>query len=314
MESVLSVKIRNVKNIKELMMELPLKPDLYAITGINGIGKSTLLSCISPRLKRPVSFSFLDREAADGGEIEYQIDNEIEIWRVQHGKWVCQNIKDLPIRGFQEGSLTNGTRFLNISFYKFNYYKKMLRVNPNLIIPADDFVKENLKLLSGKVNRDLKETLGKIILVATYIKRYSNLYLLTENKEYTYMAELRLCFAEIKQVLDELGIITDFIFEIPENEKVGSKFCIECCSIWELAIEYLDFQMSEVLFLANPIETENSQGLNFIISIIKESDINTGNFNEYIKDRFGEENIGDISVYETNEGLVIELENRDIVQ
>lgn len=144
MESVLSVKIRNVKNIKELAIELPLKPDLYAITGINGIGKSTLLSCISPRLKRPISFSFLDREAADGGEIEYQIDNEIEVWRVHHGKWGCQNIKDLSIRGFQEGSLTNGTRFSNISFQKFNYYKRLLKVNPSLIIPADDFVKENL--------------------------------------------------------------------------------------------------------------------------------------------------------------------------
>ena len=144
MKNVLSVEIRNVKNIKKLIIELPLKPDLYAITGINGIGKSTLLSCIRPRLNRPVSLSFLNSDATDGGEIKYQIDNKEEVWYVQNGKWICQENMDLLIRGFQEGSLTNGTRFWNIFSFKFQYYQRLLTVNPDHIISADNFVKKNL--------------------------------------------------------------------------------------------------------------------------------------------------------------------------
>ena len=53
----LSLEIHNIKGIKEMTIDMALRPDLYAITGINGIGKSTLLSCITPRLKRPIIYT-----------------------------------------------------------------------------------------------------------------------------------------------------------------------------------------------------------------------------------------------------------------
>ena len=55
----LHVKINKIKGISSLEIDMPLKPDVYAITGINGIGKSTVLSSIAPRLVRPINFSML---------------------------------------------------------------------------------------------------------------------------------------------------------------------------------------------------------------------------------------------------------------
>lgn len=147
MKNILSIEIQNIKGIGHLKIDMPLTPDVYAITGINGIGKSTLLSCITPRLKRPVSFSTLTEFSLETSSIKYQIDNIEEKWSVDNGVWSCNETQKLPLRGFQEGSLTNGTRFFNISSFGFRYYKQLLNVNPKLVVPADDFVKENLGII-----------------------------------------------------------------------------------------------------------------------------------------------------------------------
>lgn len=153
MGKVLSVEIQDVRGIGHLKIEMPLSPDVYAITGINGIGKSTLLSCITPRLKRPVSFSLLTEFASESSFIKYNIDSEEEKWVLSNGTWVSSNTPKLTLRGFQEGSLSNGTRFSNITSFGFRYYKQLLKVNPDLVVPADNFVKENLgKILQNNKN------------------------------------------------------------------------------------------------------------------------------------------------------------------
>lgn len=163
--NILTVEIRNVKGINHLKIDMPLNPDVYAITGINGIGKSTMLSCITPRLKRPVSFSSLTEFTSETSSIKYKINSAEENWTVKDEKWICSGAQELPLRGFQEGSLTNGTRFFNISSFGFRYYKKLLNVDSDLIVPADDFVKENL----GRILQNDK----------TY---YTNLYRLDRSK------------------------------------------------------------------------------------------------------------------------------------
>lgn len=165
MKNVLSVEIENIRGIGHLSIDMPLSPDVYAITGINGVGKSTLLSCIIPRLKRPISFLSLTEFASEASAIKYKIDTIEETWTVQNDTWTCNGPQELPLRGFQEGSLTNGTRFFNISSFGFRYYKQLLNVDPGLVVPADDFVKENL---------------GKILQNDKYY--YANLYRLDRSK------------------------------------------------------------------------------------------------------------------------------------
>ena len=147
MKKELSVEINHIRGIGNLKIKMPLTPDVYAITGINGIGKSTLLSCITPRLKRPVSFLTLSEFSSPESSIKFKIDQTEELWTVENGTWECKGNQELFLRGFQEGSLTNGTRFINISSNGFRYYKQLLNGDPNLVVPADDFVKENLGII-----------------------------------------------------------------------------------------------------------------------------------------------------------------------
>lgn len=185
MNNILSVDIRNVKGISHLRIDIPLTPDVYAITGINGIGKSTLLSCITPRLKRPVSFSSLTEFASEASFIKYQINATEEKWTVKNGVWSCSGAQELPLRGFQEGSLTNGTRFFNISSFGFRYYKRLLNVDPELVVPADDFVKENL----GRILQNDKNY-------------YTNLYRLDKSKaEHRYGYKGVVYYLKIKDKL-----------------------------------------------------------------------------------------------------------------
>lgn len=146
-DNILQIKIKNIRSISFLEMNMPLNPDVYAITGINGIGKSTVLSAISPRLVRPVNFSMLrtfDYKA--DSYISYSLNGVNEVWKPnEQGQWSCTPEPSLNLRGFQEGSITRGTRFSNISSYRA--YKKLQHVNPHLVVPADLFVKENLGLI-----------------------------------------------------------------------------------------------------------------------------------------------------------------------
>ena len=134
--------------------------------------------------------------------------------------------------------------------------------------------------------------------------------MLSENNEYIYAAELRLCFSEIKQILEELNINTELVFNISDDKKIKSGFCLYCCRIWEYAIEFLDFGLSEILFLANSIGKEEKSKTDFIISIVKANNVKDQGFSTYLNNRFKEENIKNIyatSAYETDEGLVIEM-------
>lgn len=170
MEKKLSVSVNNIYGIKELTINLRLDPDVYAITGVNGIGKSTLFSCISPRLKRPVNFSSLRRDAlSDNSSIVYRIDDKEEKWTPSTNDWQCSPEQQLYIRGFQEGSITKGTRFSNVSSY--GYYKKMQNVDPTLLLEADPFV---IKGLGQILHNDEEKYQGLYRLDRTKAERYYN--------------------------------------------------------------------------------------------------------------------------------------------
>lgn len=49
-------------------------------------------------------------------------------------------------------------------------------------------------------------------------------------------------------MLEELDIIVEFIFKISDIKNIDSKFCLQCCRIWEYMAEYLNFKIIETLF------------------------------------------------------------------
>lgn len=158
---ILQIEINQIKGISSLKIELPLRPDVYAITGINGIGKSTLLSAIAPRLVRPINFSMLRSfDYLDNSFISYTIDGITEKWHPKKNReWVCSISPTLKLRGFQEGSITKGTRFLNASSYLS--YKKLQQAKSEHFLPADDFIRGNLGFILHN-NKNYYEKLFRI--------------------------------------------------------------------------------------------------------------------------------------------------------
>lgn len=233
------------------------------------------------------------------------------IWEkdVRELNFYIKELKELQKRLHDEVEITKLEATVRAEQVKVKERQRIYNTLALKLSKQSDMVTLLLKDLLGKSREQTSIFLGKLILIATYIKRYSNLYLISENNENIYAAELRLCFSEIKQILEELNINNELVFNIPDDKKIKSRFCLYCCRIWEYAIEFLNFELLEVLFLAN--SREEGQGeVDFIISIIKANAIKYPGFKTYINNRLEEEDIKntyDTSVYETDEGLVIEM-------
>ena len=233
------------------------------------------------------------------------------IWEkdVRELNFYIKELKELQKRLHDEVEITKLEATVRAEQVKVKERQRIYNTLALKLSKQSNMVTLLLKDLLGKSREQTSICLGELILIATYIKRYSNLYLISENNENIYAAELRLCFSEIKQILEELNINNELVFNIPDDKKIKSRFCLYCCRIWEYAIEFLNFELLEVLFLAN--SREEGQGeVDFIISIIKTNAIKYPGFKAYINNRLEEEDIKntyDTSVYETDEGLVIEM-------
>ena len=58
MNNKLNIKIEQLKNIDNIELNLPIETGLYAITGANGTGKSTIMTVISKVVRNSASMFF----------------------------------------------------------------------------------------------------------------------------------------------------------------------------------------------------------------------------------------------------------------
>lgn len=136
----LKMKIQKIKSIDEFELELPIGRGLYAITGQNGSGKSTVVTCASTVFFNiPMKDYFGTTE--DDAKIEFELGNAWRAWKKIAGKWVKQTGGIMSLKGFYEGSIIFGNRFRNTSF---NSLRRLDRVNMDLLRPAPEFIRENL--------------------------------------------------------------------------------------------------------------------------------------------------------------------------
>lgn len=138
----LKTTIKNIKSIKELSLHLPLNKGLYAITGENATGKSTIAMCVAASFYRFNATQYLGK-LSDNSFISFELnDQKQNIMFNSSG----DAIKDgyINIKGFFEGSLIYGNRFRNTSF---SSVEKLDRIIDDDIESADAFIRENLGLL-----------------------------------------------------------------------------------------------------------------------------------------------------------------------
>ena len=143
MRDVLTIKINNIRGIKSLEVDLNLKQGIYAFTGQNASGKSTLIASLASIFYRQVLPNFF-RNSSNNALISYNLDGDsMTAKKLENSKFWDFN-GDLLLNGFYEGSIIHGNRFRDTNYKSLYEATKVSK--PNLI-KADDFVIENLGII-----------------------------------------------------------------------------------------------------------------------------------------------------------------------
>lgn len=154
----LEMTINNIKSIKHLKIDLPIDKGLYAITGQNGSGKSTVVTCASSVFFNMTMKDYFGSTASDAS-IEFQYGDAHKFYKKdENGKWYSKYNTRIPLKGFYEGSLIYGNRFRNTTYSNL---RKLDRINESYMEPGPDFIRNNL----GKILHNNSEFYEKLYLV-----------------------------------------------------------------------------------------------------------------------------------------------------
>ncbi|PWK14807.1 ATP-dependent nuclease [Tumebacillus permanentifrigoris] len=135
----LSMEIDNIKSIKKLVFELPVEKGLYAITGQNGSGKSTIVACAATVFfNMPLKDVF--GKTINGASIKFNLNGASRKLEY-NGRWSRTSNGYMKIKGFYEGSIIFGNRFRDTTFSSL---KKLDRVNLSHLEVGDEFIRKNL--------------------------------------------------------------------------------------------------------------------------------------------------------------------------
>ena len=138
----LKILIQNVKSIKDLSLDLPVDKGLYAITGENATGKSTIAMCAASLFYHFDTQQYLGK-LTDNSIISFELNGQNQVCTYKSDGNVTKQ-GHISVKGFFEGSLIYGNRFRNTSY---NMVRKLNSIIDADIEPADDFIRENLGLL-----------------------------------------------------------------------------------------------------------------------------------------------------------------------
>ncbi|TKK30921.1 hypothetical protein PspCFBP13528_14330 [Pseudomonas sp. CFBP13528] len=164
--SKLKVSIKNLKNIKNFSLEIPIEQGLHVIAGSNGIGKSTIMGLLAEPFMPSVLWTIFSNANSDSA-VEYSYEGNTDVWAREEGRWELQGKKNKSIRidGFIEGSVIHGTRFTDSNVLKLSE-----NVLEEHLVDADEFINNNFNyVLHGKSfyptikkikNRRVAEELG----------------------------------------------------------------------------------------------------------------------------------------------------------
>lgn len=140
----LVMRIINVKSIKDMTFSFPLEKGLYAITGENASGKSTLVACASSVFFHMPMNEYFGKPRG-GASIEFTLNDTTRKWEYSDNKWKGTNSqKRMSLNGFYEGSIIFGNRFKDTNF---NALRMLDHIGPDELEEADEFVRTNLGII-----------------------------------------------------------------------------------------------------------------------------------------------------------------------
>ena len=145
----LNMKIQNIKSIKNFEISLPVSKGLYAITGQNGSGKSTIVTCASSAFFNMRLNEYFGK-TGDDAKIYFELNRSTKEWKKNRGRWNKYYNGRFQLTGFYEGSIIYGNRFRNT---KYDILMRLDRIGDRQLEEADDFIRVNLgKILHNNEN------------------------------------------------------------------------------------------------------------------------------------------------------------------
>lgn len=154
----LKMTINKIKSIQNLTIELPVDKGLYAITGQNGAGKSTVSTCASSVFFNMTMKDYFGKTDKDA-YISFEFNgNSKKYLKDSKGKWHHEKDGQISLKGFYEGSLIFGNRFRNTNY---NNLRKLDRIDDSYLKLAPDFIRENLGLILHN-NKNFYEKLYRV--------------------------------------------------------------------------------------------------------------------------------------------------------
>lgn len=141
----ITITIHNVKGINELKFEVPARPGLYLLTGINGCGKTSLLASLY-RMGNPNAFKELLKLSSSAlydkcdGSIKYSINNNDVTYTRKNIRWVPSPRKNTNI--------LNQSGYSSVAFFPPSgerlYVHDEDLIGPRQIMAAEEWLKLGL--------------------------------------------------------------------------------------------------------------------------------------------------------------------------
>ena len=188
----IKMKIHKVKNIDDFEFEIPTEKGLYALTGENAVGKSTVISCAAAAFFVP-SFNDYYGKPRQNAYIQFQFNRRLRIIKEYLGNWIIPPHRSVPlgITGFYEGSIVFGNRFKDIDY---SLLSTLSSVQKSDLTDASEFVKKGL----GSILHDDDSYYQKLFVLKKRVARNLNLqrsFFYYENKE-TLISQLNMSTGE----------------------------------------------------------------------------------------------------------------------
>jgi energy-coupling factor transporter ATP-binding protein EcfA2 len=153
----LNMQIRKIKSIDSLDISLPIDKGLYAVTGQNGSGKSTVVTCASSVFFNLPMNDYFGKTDSDAS-ISFTLNNATRAWKKKQGKWNKESTGFMDIKGFYEGSIIFGNRFRNTNY---ELLLKLDRIEDSILELAPEFIRENLGVILHN-NKNFYDKLFKL--------------------------------------------------------------------------------------------------------------------------------------------------------
>lgn len=145
MAEYLQIKMKSLRSIKEVEFELNLEPGLYAITGRNACGKSTVMAGLASIFYKDIAKRYFFNATDDKTILEFKLDEDTLVIKPEKPKWNYKSSKNkLKLNGFYEGSIIHGNRFRDANTRALF---EATKVKEDSLLKADEFVYKNLGLI-----------------------------------------------------------------------------------------------------------------------------------------------------------------------